>query len=471
MQDDWEIKHSLNAGSSADATGNPDGDGFNNLAEYQHNTDPHNPDTDGDGIPDDQDSDPTTPDVVWNTDFWDYYFASQFETYIDGVPSPQWINEPITRPRAVVLSNKHIGDHVDLQWQYLGGPGFQPFLVFYVPQVTLGSIIPDLNAVPLNQIVVGPGGFAPPNGPWGSTITLTVLTNDPCLGFDDETRKFSPTKPLALSVPQRGTNVVTCTIKPSNVATQILFQSLGPSAATVTPSQASSATQIVQVAAIATNNSIVSTFLQVSGYGAQNSFTTVCATAAIDVLPRRTNVTVAIYKVIAATMTNNPPVNVPTQAALKSYLDTVYGQQANVYITVLQPTNIVVNYDLNGNGDLDYPPFGFSPEMDAITGAVYKVGAVNIYYVNTLFNALQNNEGLTYGLTNRAVTFIQDFHNSSTVNVSAHEIGHALGLEHPSFYGQPASLTGDRIMRSPDMGGFPCRLIRDEWTTVNGIVK
>src|SRR5262249_9001801 len=30
----------------------PDGDGLTNLQEYQHGTDPNNPDTDGDGIPD-----------------------------------------------------------------------------------------------------------------------------------------------------------------------------------------------------------------------------------------------------------------------------------------------------------------------------------------------------------------------------------------------------------------------------------
>jgi hypothetical protein len=73
MQDDWESKHGLNPNSGSDASGDGDGDSLNNLQEYQHNTDPHNSDTDGDGIPDNMDSDPTTPDVILNTSFWDFF--------------------------------------------------------------------------------------------------------------------------------------------------------------------------------------------------------------------------------------------------------------------------------------------------------------------------------------------------------------------------------------------------------------
>lgn len=52
MADDWERAHGLNPNNADDAGQDPDKDGLTNLEEYQINTDPHNPDTDMDGIPD-----------------------------------------------------------------------------------------------------------------------------------------------------------------------------------------------------------------------------------------------------------------------------------------------------------------------------------------------------------------------------------------------------------------------------------
>ncbi len=491
MQDDWEIKHGLSL-TVNQASLDPDGDGVNNLQEYNQNTDPHNPDTAGDGISDGPlvpggsgllpgpTADPTTPEEVWNTVFWDGFFASQFETDINGVAEPQWINEPDTRPCAVVVNNFHVGDHVNLQWQYIGGMSDEPFLVFYVPAVTVGSIIPDLDAVPLNQIVVGDNNFAPPGGPWGSTIAQTTLTNTAGVcpgggGYDDETPKLYPYTFAWLSVPQSGSNTLTVSISPTNVLNQILFDTGGSSLASVSPAQAAGITQVIQVVSSGTLSN-VNPALYVRGYGAQNSYTTTCTSVDIDILSKATNVTVAIYAVTAQGEPSTAPTNAPTQASLSNYLNQVYGQQVNVYMNVLPLASVVVNYDLNGNGALDYPTNGFSSEQIAIISAVSKAGAVNVYYVHALTNALVNppSEGITYGVyTNKTATytFIQDFHYSSTVNVTAHEIGHALGLEHPQDYGESPSLTADRLMRNPDVGGNPCRLILHEWTTVNGLAQ
>jgi hypothetical protein len=381
----------------------------------------------------------------------------------------------------VVVNDLHVGDHVDLQWQYIGGMSDEPFLVFYVPWVTVGSIIPDLDAVPLNQIVVGDNNLAPPGGPWGSTIALTTLTNTAGVcsgggGYDDETPKLYPYSTPWLSVPQSGSNNVTVSINPTNVLSQIIFNSSIPSAASVTPAQATGQTQVVQVV----SSGIVSNVppdLNVEGYGAQNSYTTTCATVALAILPKATNVTVAIYAVTAQGEPGTAPTNAPSQASLSNYLNQVYGQQVNVYMKVLPLTNVVVNYDLNGNGALDYPTSGFSAEQSAITAAVQTVHAVNIYYVHAIYNPSANPpaEGITvpwtYANKTTTYTFIQDAPISSTVNVTAHEIGHALGLEHPNVYGESPSLTTDRLMRAIDVGGSPCRLIEHEWITVNGIAK
>jgi hypothetical protein len=55
MADDWEIAYGFNPLLN-DANDDPDGDGLTNLEEYEHETDPFNPDSDGDGIPDGQES-------------------------------------------------------------------------------------------------------------------------------------------------------------------------------------------------------------------------------------------------------------------------------------------------------------------------------------------------------------------------------------------------------------------------------
>lgn len=74
MPDGWEHANGLDPLDPSDAAGDPDNDGASNLEEYRNNTDPHNPDTDGDGKSDgleikgpdgnpdtDDGSDPTDP--------------------------------------------------------------------------------------------------------------------------------------------------------------------------------------------------------------------------------------------------------------------------------------------------------------------------------------------------------------------------------------------------------------------------
>src|SRR5262249_30842958 len=50
LPDDWEIAHGLNANDPLDSKQDSDNDGLTNLLEYANGTDPHNRDTDGDGV-------------------------------------------------------------------------------------------------------------------------------------------------------------------------------------------------------------------------------------------------------------------------------------------------------------------------------------------------------------------------------------------------------------------------------------
>ena len=65
MSDAWETAHGLNPGSAADAALDPDGDGLTNLQEFEAQTDPHDPDTEGDSIADGQDPAPMVNDASW----------------------------------------------------------------------------------------------------------------------------------------------------------------------------------------------------------------------------------------------------------------------------------------------------------------------------------------------------------------------------------------------------------------------
>jgi hypothetical protein len=185
----------------------------------------------------------------------------------------------------------------------------------------------------------------------------------------------------------------------------------------------------------------------------------------VDVLPKRTQVTVAPWRVTASVPTNSAtPTNVPTSAELKSYLDTVYGKQANVFITVLSVIDVVTNYDLNTNGvlDISLDDIILSSEQAAITNAAYVSGAFNIYYVN----AMTNFAGFAYKGYNAA--FIQDSHENSSVNITAHEMGHLFGIRYDVGFPPKVSGDPDRLMwGDPPLQPNPCRLIRSEWQRVN----
>ncbi len=173
MQDDWETKRGLNASRASDATGNPDGDGFNNLDEYNHNTGPQSADTDGDGIPDDLDSDPTTPEQVLTAEFHAGARQAVWKYWVNGTNDPAWINQPPSQPRVLKFDNFQIGDQVRIQLSYVSGPT-NDLIFFLVPLQSTGafSVLPDANATPVWQLTrAAPlGQKTPPDPGWVTTV-------------------------------------------------------------------------------------------------------------------------------------------------------------------------------------------------------------------------------------------------------------------------------------------------------------
>ena len=82
MPDAWETRYGTDPASN-DATGDPDGDGLNNLGEYWEHLLPDEPDTDLDGLDDwlelDMSSDPLNPDTDGDgvPDGWEYSMGEQ----------------------------------------------------------------------------------------------------------------------------------------------------------------------------------------------------------------------------------------------------------------------------------------------------------------------------------------------------------------------------------------------------------
>ena len=69
IPDDYEVAHGLNPNNPVDAQEDPDHDGLTNLQEYLLGTDPHNADTDGDGLTDgDEVNRYHTSPLLWDTD-------------------------------------------------------------------------------------------------------------------------------------------------------------------------------------------------------------------------------------------------------------------------------------------------------------------------------------------------------------------------------------------------------------------
>jgi hypothetical protein len=155
---------------------------------------------------------------------------------------------------------------------------------------------------------------------------------------------------------------------------------------------------------------------------------------------------------------NGPtPTNVPSQDDVEDYLHDIWGSQANVWITVVRSDH-VVNYDFDLNSKLSLPPDN-TEEIVAISDAAHYQGAdIDMYFVKDM-----NLVG--YTLRIRGEGWIRDAHSRSAENVTAHEVGHALG--------QPAHASNCRLIMyggdpiPPQCANNPCLAIKLDWDKVN----
>lgn len=169
--------------------------------------------------------------------------------------------------------------------------------------------------------------------------------------------------------------------------------------------------------------------------------------------------------------TNLVPTNTPAAAALQLYLNQVFGVQTNTFFTVTR-SDFTINYDLNRNDALNMTGImARGPEEIAIANTAEVANAINVYYVkNFLF-------GDAVGKALDTIAYVKDAATNKPY-VTAHEIGHCMGLKHsddaltPGFRKpNPGYLFGVdhklQLMYAAELPNAPILLIKGEWDVVN----
>jgi len=249
-------------------------------------------------------------------------------------------------------------------------------------------------------------------------------------------------------VPTGGTRQAKAVINPAADAGQVVFES-DRSKVTVSPSPATSSPQTLSLTGVARGDTVVE--------AKRAGSASVLATLGVSVKDR-VDKTVAIHAVTETR--NNPdlvPANVPTAASLQTYLnDTIWGKQANVFSTVTRDDKSV-GWDLDGNQKLADPVLASatSAEINAISAGAKKNGVdFNIYFINEM------EIPHAFTLRSRGETWIQSTHVNSEENVSAHELGHAMGR-------RGESTDSKDVMYEVGNASNPCEVRKRDWDAVN----
>lgn len=211
IPDDVEIANGLDPNNPADALDDPDHDGLNNLGEYLHGTDMHNPDTDGDGILDGEEVIPGADGFITNPLLKD--------TDGDGIPDNVEVasgsdptNAASTNLAAALKSIAVMPANVQINVNSVIGLGFTRLVV--TGEFTLGGTI-DLtptargtNYASSNLLVCNFGGesgvvYGGSNGPCTITISNSGFTATSQINVNF----FAPTALSYISIPGYANNV------------------------------------------------------------------------------------------------------------------------------------------------------------------------------------------------------------------------------------------------------------------------
>jgi hypothetical protein len=255
-----------------------------------------------------------------------------------------------------------------------------------------------------------------------------------------------------MMVPEGETRTALVTVNPASVASQIKLTSREPHIANLSPPGP------------LTLSTSPETFT-VKGVSSGSISTEIIANKAdplgklaISVKPNVTK-TVELFAIKEAN-TGLGPQNVPNPAALEDYLNRVWGKQANVFFSVNPVETRTIHYDLDNDGKLNNVfLLGSSCLSGSEIGEICSVaGSVSadfrIYYVRGVTVPAASSDRPS------STAFVGDLHSASSVNVTAHEIGHLLGIAGHSS-------DPEDLMFATAQATNPCRLRESDWDTAN----
>jgi hypothetical protein len=269
-------------------------------------------------------------------------------------------------------------------------------------------------------------------------------------GFDKTT---DPNMPW-LSVAVDQTTGVANAIITSSHPTDVTFKSADTSKAIVSPAQATFSPQPLQVTGLSPGETMIQ-----ASVGSQN---TSCSlnVAVFDT----STVNVAVHIITPARRPNQPAKGCPsptpntTQKALNAALNNIWDQAA-IRFNITKFEQRTLDFDFNGDCKLNIPASGPANELTALLKGLPDLNPaeVNIFYVHALDVEGRSLAGAT--IPKLKISIIQDAHPDTTERLTAHEIGHSLGLEDVD--------DSTRLMFGESRATNPCILIKPEWVTTN----
>jgi hypothetical protein len=211
VPDDWAIAHGLNPNDPAMPFEDPDHDGLTNLQEFQQGTDPHNPDTDGDGLSDGDEvlkyhTNPLLPD----TDGDGIPDGVEVATGTDPLdPTSYDLNKAVQsleiKPSTFVLTVNSIVGEASVQLSVLG------HLIDGKTTIDLTSTTPAKRGTNYNSSDLTICNFGTPDGNVfagsNGSCTITATNNGHTASAQGTVSSFSPTALSSVNIPGHANNV------------------------------------------------------------------------------------------------------------------------------------------------------------------------------------------------------------------------------------------------------------------------
>jgi hypothetical protein len=211
VPDDWAIAHGLNPNDPAMPFEDPDHDGLNNLQEFQHGTDPHNPDTDGDGLSDgDEVFKYHTNPLLADTDGDGIPDGVEVTTGTDPLdPNSYDLNKAVQsleiKPSVFALTVSSIVGEASVQLSVLG------HLIDGKTTIDLTPTTPPKRGTNYNSSDLTICNFGTPDGNVfagsNGSCTITATNNGHTATAQGTVGSFSPTALSSINIPGHANNV------------------------------------------------------------------------------------------------------------------------------------------------------------------------------------------------------------------------------------------------------------------------